>query len=264
MGIEGENYRGSGGREVAELVDIVVNGRTSRRGLLGAVALAVVSGCAAKLKSVVGDEAMIGENYPGGPSSPAVSSSSKERSSDEICRPDGELEVPLDALVMDLPIESRRILAKLKRDEAKADAIVEEVFAVSKNYENLDTVKRMLDLRYDAYMEFRNRSTYEAYFGELAMVVDMVGELDEAKEKLAEAGYLYRVVVAGLLRLPVPNEDADFVKLFKRARMKKLCDLRGKASDLHVISGSIEVSYSQLDAMVPDGTFDIPDVLRED
>ena len=82
MGIEGK-LSWFGGREVAELVDIVVMDVLCR-GLFGAVALAVVSGCAAKLK-VVGDEAMmIGENYPG-PSSPAVSSSS-ERSSDEICR----------------------------------------------------------------------------------------------------------------------------------------------------------------------------------
>lgn len=240
MSIEGINGGGSEGREAAELVDVVVNGRTSRRGLFGAVALAVVSGCAAKLKSVVG-----------------------ERSSDEICRPDGELEVPFDALVQDLPLVSRRILAQLKKDEAKADGMVEEAFVISKRYENLDTVQRMIDLRYDAYMEFRNRSTYDAYFSELSMIIEMVSELDEVIQKLAEAGYLYKVISAGLLRLPAPNDDADFVKLFKRSRMKKLCDLRGKASDVHVISGGIDVSYSQLEAMVPDGTFGIPEVLYE-
>ena len=106
---------------MAELVDIVVNGRTSRRGLLGTVALAVVSGCAAKLK-VVGDEAMIGENYPG-PSSPAVSSSKNEVLTKYAV--DGELEVPLDALVMDCLL-NQEDFGKIEEDEAKADAIVEK------------------------------------------------------------------------------------------------------------------------------------------
>ncbi|OGJ43329.1 hypothetical protein A3B60_03890 [Candidatus Peregrinibacteria bacterium RIFCSPLOWO2_01_FULL_39_12] len=275
MSIEGGNEAvgcgGSEGREAADLVDIVVNGRTSRRGLLGAVALAVASGCAARVKSVVGGG---GASYPDGSllssSSPSavpgeVRGDQKEQSSEEICRKDnGELEVPLDVVVRDLPLESRRILAKIKLDEAKADGMVDEAAATSKYYENIDTVKRMVNIRYETYLEFRNRATYDALLGEVYSVYNMMVELEKAREKLAEAGYMYAVIVAGLLRMVVPKDDAGFVELFKRSRKRKLCDLRGKVANVHVISGSIDVSYSQLEDLVPEDFSDIPEVLHED
>ena len=259
MSVEGENEGGSEGREAADLVDIVVNGRTSRRGLLGVVALAVASGCAARVKSVVGGG---GASYPDGS---LLSSSSPSAVPGEICRKDnGELEVPLDVVVRDLPLESRRILAKIKLDEAKADGMVDEAAATSKYYENIDTVKRMVNIRYETYLEFRNRATYDALLGEVYSVYNMMVELEKAREKLAEAGYMYAVIVAGLLRMVVPKDDAGFVELFKRSRKRKLCDLRGKVANVHVISGSIDVSYSQLEDLVPEDFSDIPEVLHED
>ena len=257
MSVEGENEGGSEGREAADLVDIVVNGRTSRRGLLGVVALAVASGCAARVGSVAGDYVVSG-SHP-------VEESSSSNVSGEICRKDnGELEVPLDVVVRDLPLESRRILAKIKLDEAKADGMVDEAAATSKYYENIDTVKRMVNIRYETYLEFRNRATYDALLGEVYSVYNMMVELEKAREKLAEAGYMYAVIVAGLLRMVVPKDDAGFVELFKRSRKRKLCDLRGKVANVHVISGSIDVSYSQLEDLVPEDFSDIPEVLHED
>jgi hypothetical protein len=245
MSVEGENA--GIGCEAADLVDIAVSGRTSRRGFFGAVALAVASGCAARVGSVVGGVDDL-----------------KKQSSEEICRQvNGELEVPLDVVARDLPLESRRILIKIKLDEAKADGMVDEAAATSKYYENIDTVKRIVNIRYETYLEYRNRATYDALLVEVYSVYNMMVELEKAREKLAEAGYMYAVMVAGLLRLPVPNDDAGFIKLFKQSRKKKLCDLRKKVVDVSLISGSIDVSYSQLEDLVPEDFSDIPEVLHE-